>query len=256
MQTAVQKSSSIRLWSVKMLLDNVNVGLLESSQLEVIYNLINLRAHNWYLPPRKKIESVKVTASLWELFFDNIAKIDSHGVFTNVASTPVTVTAEAHGTGWIVGQPFKLANKNGDNTSVASIVVKADGGALVLNTNYRVYVADGTNGENGYTYIVPVTTSSAVITADYSYTPNTKKRAVWSDVTKLISLYELKLINTDENGKTLTVTLPKWYSAGNMTWWFVADDAVDEVMKMPFEFQAYPDDSNQLLVIEDEQAPN
>ena len=39
-----------------------------------------------------------------------------------------------------------------------------------------------------------------------------------------------------------------------MTWGFVADDAVDEVMKMPFEFEAFPDDQNKMLVIEDEQA--
>lgn len=254
MQTAVQKSQSIRLGSVAMYLDNVNLWLLEDAQLEVSYNLIDLRAHNGKLPPRKKIESVKATSSLWELFLDNLAKIDSHGVFENIAASPVSITGESLGTGWVIGQPIKLANKNGTNTVVSSIVIDAAWSPLVLNTAYRVYVADGTNGDNGYTYIVPLTAQTGVLDADYTYTPNAKKKATWSDVTKLISLYELRMVNTDENGKNLTVTIPKGYSAGNMTWGFVADDAVDEVMKMPFEFMAFPDDQNRLLVIEDEQS--
>ena len=75
----------------------------------------------------------------------------------SVASSPVAVTAEAHGTGWTIGTPFKLLNKNGANTIVSSIVVKAGGSALVLNTDYRTFVGDGTNGTLGYTYITPIT---------------------------------------------------------------------------------------------------
>lgn len=254
MQTAVQKSQSIRLGSVAMYLDSVNIGLLEDAQLEVAYNVIDLRAHNGKLPPRKKVESVKASASLWELFLDNIQKIDSHGTLENIAASPIAITGEALGTGWTVGQPIKLANKNGANTEVSSIVIDADASALSSGTDYDTYVADGTNGETGYTYIVPLTSQSGVLDADYSYTPNTTKKITWSDITKLISLYELKMVNTDENGKTLTVTIPQGYSSANMTWGFVSDDAVDEVMKMPFEFEAFPDSQNRLLVIEDEQA--
>jgi hypothetical protein len=42
-----------------------------------------------------------------------------------VAGTPVVITAEAKGTGWVVGKPIRLNNKNGANTVVASITIKA-----------------------------------------------------------------------------------------------------------------------------------
>lgn len=128
-----------------MLLDNVDVGLLENSKLDLTYTTIELKAHNGYLPPRKKIDKVKITAELWELFFDNLAKIDAHGVFTNIAASPVSITGEAKGTGWTIGQPIMISNKNGANTIVTSIVVKGDGSPLTAGTNYRTYVSDGTN---------------------------------------------------------------------------------------------------------------
>jgi len=254
MQTAVQNSQAIRLWSVKMFLDNVNLGLLEDAQLEVVYNVIDLRAHNWKLPPRKKVESVKATASIWELFFDNLSKIDNHGVFEDIAAAPVNITWEALGTWWIVWSPIKLANKNGAYSEVSSVIINSDGSPLISGTDYSIYLSDGSNGEKWYTYIVPKTAQTWVLVASYSYTPNAKKKATWSDVTKLIALYELRMVNTDENGKNLTITIPKGYASGNMTWGFVADDAVDEVMKMPFEFMAFPDENNKILVIEDEQS--
>jgi len=91
---------------------------------------------------------------------------------STVAGSPTTVTAEAKGTGWTVAKPIKLNNKNGANTIVSSIVIKANAVALVLNTDYKTYVGDGTNGELGYTYIVPLTAQTLTITADYSYTPS------------------------------------------------------------------------------------
>ena len=104
------------------------------------------------------------------------------GTYSATAGTPVAVTSEAHGTGWTVGTPFKLTNKNGANTIVGSIVVEEDNIALALNTDYRSYVGDGINGELGYTYIVPLTAQTGVITADYSYTPNASKNFTFSKV--------------------------------------------------------------------------
>lgn len=93
----------------------------------------------------------------------------------NVATTPVVVTAEAHGTGWTIGKPFALNYKNGANTVVASITVKVNAVSKVLNTDYSVYVGDGTNGTLGVTYIVPITAQTLAITVDYTYTPNASK---------------------------------------------------------------------------------
>jgi len=88
----------------------------------------------------------------------------------SVTGAPTAVTAEAHGTGWTVGTPIKLDYKNGDNTIVDLTgvgAVKAGAGNLVRGTDFNDYV-DG----DGWTYIVPVTTQTLAITADYSYTPN------------------------------------------------------------------------------------
>ena len=90
-----------------------------------------------------------------------------------ITGSATPITGEALGTGWTIGQPIKLVNKNGDNTEVASIVIDADAVALVAWTDYNSYVGDGTNGELGYTYIVPITAQAWVLDADYSYTPNT-----------------------------------------------------------------------------------
>lgn len=107
-----------------------------------------------------------------------------------VAWTPVIVTAEAKGTGWVVWKPFKLTNKNGANTQVASITIKANAIALVLNTNYTVYVWDWTNGDLWFTYITPVTANALVITADYTYTPN-------QAVDTIISMWNLAIKRVD-----------------------------------------------------------
>jgi hypothetical protein len=108
---------------------------------------------------------------------DLVAKLFG-GTTVDVAASPVSVTAEAHGTGWTVGKPIKLNNKDGDGTIVASIVVKAGVTTLAAGTDYNTYVGDGTNGDLGYTYIVPVTVQTLAITADYSYTPNATEKSV------------------------------------------------------------------------------
>lgn len=108
-----------------------------------------------------------------------------NGTVTTTAGTPVSVTAEAHGTGWTIGKPFALNNKNGDNTIVSSITVKANTTTLAAGTDYNTYVGDGTNGTKGYTYIVPITDQTLAITANYTYTP-----AVLSQTTLSMSFQE------------------------------------------------------------------
>jgi aspartate 1-decarboxylase len=137
---------------------------------------------------------------------------------------------------------------------VGSIIIDADTSALSEGSDYEVYIGDGSNGELGYTYIVPLTSQSGVLDADYTYTPNTKKTITFSDLSKLVSYYEVKFVNTDENGKEFTLTIPKAYSTENLTLNFVSDDAVDETMKVPIKLTAFPDDSNIMLYIEDEQS--
>ncbi len=150
--------------------------------------------------------------------------------------------------------PIKLANKNGAGTVVTSIDVKEDDSSLTEDTDFDTYVGDGTNGEKGYTYIVPLTSQTGAITADYTYTPNASKKITYSDLTKLVNYGELVFKNTNASGKVFKITIPKSYSNENMVLSFVSDDAVDEVMKVPVVFKAYPDSNNKFLEIYDEQS--
>lgn len=127
---------------------------------------------------------------------------------TVTAGSSVAVPGEALGTGWTVWEPIKLAFKNGDNTSVTSIVIDADATPLIDGTDYDTYVADGTNGELGYTYIVPLTAQAGVLDADYSYTPNASVEVRNTRKYKNDVLLGAKIVtDPDEDGKVNTYTL-------------------------------------------------
>lgn len=259
-QTTVQSQSSVRFWSGVLFIDNVNIGLLNDVKAVIGKSVLQTRAHNGIMPPRSKIESVKLTATMLELNLTNIAKIDGHGILTSVAGSPTPVTQEILKTGaWTIGTPLKVANKNGANTIVSSIVIKAGAtygaaSTLTLTTNYNTFVGNGTNGELGATYIVPVTTNAGNIYVDYSYTPNASKKITWSDVAKLITTYEARFENIDENGKKFKVVIPAAYSSGNVDFGFASDDEVDKTAEAPIELTALPDGTNRLIYIDDEQA--
>jgi len=146
----------------------------------------------------------------------------------NVASSPVAVTAEAKGTGWTVWTPIRLNNKNGVNTIVSAIVVKAWGSALTITTNYVTYVWNWTNGDLWYTYIVPVTTNALVITVDYSYTPNASEYSWVKMSTSQLPQLVVKIVwcpdasalyNTHYlvNG-SLTWTVTRWFVDLAVAW--------------------------------------
>ena len=167
----------------------------------------------------------------------------------------MNVTTEALGTGWTVGNPIKINNKNGANTIVTSVVVDAGGSPLTLNTDYRLYVGNGENGEFGYTYIVPLTTQAGVLDVDYTYTPLASSTYTISDVIEICNQMEVVFENTDANGKVFRVTIPAGYSAGNLAIAWQSDDTVDDVMTLPISFKALPDGTNRMVMIYDEQNP-
>lgn len=254
MQNSVQKTDSIRFGNGILKFDNVNLWLLENAQLDLQFETVEIVAHNGRLPVKKRISTIMFNAELYEFDLTNFNSIIGHGTLANTAASPVSVTGEALGTWWTVGQPIKLANKNGANTIVTSIVIDADASPLTVDVDYDTYVGDGTNGELGYTYIVPLTSQAGVLDADYDYTPNASKKITYSDLTKLVNYGELVFENTNASGKVFKITIPKSYSNDNMVLSFVSDDAVDEVMKVPVAFKAYPDDNNKFLEIYDEQS--
>lgn len=255
MQTSVQKAESVRLWSWVLKVNWVNIWLVEWVSLEVDAVIAQIVAHNWKLPPRTKVNWLKFKASMYEIFLDNLQTIFGW-TLTNTAGTLQTVTAEAKGTWWTVGKPIKLNYKNGANTIVWSIVIKANWSALVLWTNYNTYVWDWTNGDLWYTYIVPITTNALVITADYTYTPYVSKKITYDDFINLVSMYTVEFTNTDSNWKIFSVKIYKAYATNSLSLPFTWDQELDKNMQIPIEFGAYPDSTqgNKYFEIVDEQS--
>lgn len=252
MQTQVQKENSVRLWNWVLKVNNVNIGLVKDAGLETETLVGQIKGHNGKLPPRQKLNGVKFKATMLEINFENLNQIYGWD-FSSIAGTPVAVTNEAHGVGWVIGTPIKLNNKNGDNSVVASISIKAWASTLVLNTDYRVYVADGNNWEKGFTYIIPLTTQTLAITANYTYTPFEKKVITYNDLIKAITMYPVEFINTDANGKEFGVRIFQAYATNGLSLSFASDEELEASMEVPIEFGAYPNENNQYFEIIDEQ---
>lgn len=241
-QTTIQKTPAIRKGAVKVEIGDsfaslVDIGALRKPVITSLAENQSIKFDN--VNELKKFvngKRMQMAFDLCEINLTNMAKLDAGlATLSTVAGTPVVVTAEAKGTGWVVGKPIKISNKNGDNTVVASITVKGNGSALILTTNYIIYVADGTNGELGYTYITPVTANATAITVDYTYTPNASKKLVFADSgTKTLKV--MRISNTDENGKVFKIDIENAtnFSAPVIT--FAGDDA-DDVAVLPISFQ-------------------
>lgn len=243
-QTTIQKSEAVRKGSVKVLIGDdfaslVDIGALRSPKLQSMAEAQNIEFDN--VPQLKNFaegDKVQLSFVLAEINLTNLAKFDGGMVnLSAVAASPVAITDEAHGTGWTQGTPIKLNNKNGANTIVSSIVVKGGGSTLTLNTDYRTYVGNGSNGELGATYIVPVSVQAGAITVSYSYTPNASKKLTFnSSGTK--TLKALRILNTDANGKTFKVDIQNCSNVSAPSIEFPADTAA-EVATMPITLEGY-----------------
>jgi hypothetical protein len=241
-QTTIQKTAAIRKGAVQVQIGNdfaslVDIGALRKPVIKSLVENQSIKFDN-VSELRKFVNGKRIEMSfdLAEINLTNMATLDA-GLVTlaTVAAAPVAVAGEAKGTGWVIGKPIKLNNKNGANTVVSSIVVKANGSALVLTTNYLVFVADGTNGELGATYITPVTANALAITADYSYTPNASKQLTFSDNgTKTMKV--MRIINTDENSKKFQIDIENATNFSAPTITFAGDDDED-VAILPITFQ-------------------
>lgn len=253
-QTTVQNAKSVRLGSGVFKIGGVNIGLLKGAKVTADRSVVQFKADNGFLPPRAKLAKVKIEADLYEINLANFALIDGAGVASAVAGVSTPVTAEvlrAIGT-WGTNEIIFPLFSNGDKTVVSSIVVKNGATTLALGTDYAVVV------ENGKTGIVRVGTALTLtgigLNMGYTYTPNAKNIYTYSDIMKSITLAQATFENTDENGKKFTVRIPKGYNTANISFAFASDDKLDEAVTFPISFEAYPDENNQLLVIEDEQA--
>lgn len=254
MQNSVKRSESIRMWSGILKIDWVDVWALEASSLEATFLVSEIKFANAKMPPRKKLDEFIFNATIVELYLDNLAKIDWVGQLSNTAWASTPITNEAKGTGWVVGRPFKLNNKNGANTIVSSIVIKAGWSSLTAGTNYNSYVWDWINGDLWFTYIVPLTSNALVITADYNYTPNVSKKITYDDIIRLLSFYEVEFYNYDSNGKKFGIKIPKWYSSSNLSFEFPKDDDIESFAQIPVSFKWFPEANWRIFDLIDEQS--
>lgn len=181
--------------------------------------------------------SVTISGNWYEIWdVDSINAMVGKTILS-VAWTPVTITDEAKGTGWTVGQPIKLNNKNWANTAVTITNVKAWASTLVANTDYKSYVADGTNGQKGYTYIVPLTAQASAITSTYQYTPNASKYT-WMTIKNIqIPKLVVRITSTDctTNKVKVNYLVDSWFD------WELIQSFVDvarawEIANAPFNF--------------------
>jgi hypothetical protein len=231
----------------------VNLGAAENAKLKVEESVISLVADNAKLPPRKKITKVSVMADLWEINLDNLATLDGIGTLTSVAASPISPTAEvvlATGS-WGSNAPLFFAGRQATGLVATAIVVKNGASTLVLGTDYSIIL------ENGKTGIVRIGTALATtgigINVAYTYTPAASKSYTGKDIMKLIGLYQVEIYNIDENGKKFGITIPQAYNSAGIEWSFSPDEKLDQVMKQPVEFTAFPDSTNTLFVMYDEQ---
>ena len=241
-QTNIQNQNAVRVGSVKL-----EVGI----SLASMTNVGALRGVSWKQKGKTdeilfdNAEKIKkfsdgnvfsLIASLCEINWDNIqAMNDGQVTIVNNAGTLQTVVAEAKGTGWTVGVPIRANFKNGSNTIVGAIVVKAGAPTLVLNTDYRTYVADGTNGVAGYTYIVPETAQTLAITFGYTYTPNASKTISFNASGTKVGKY-IRITNTDSNGKTQVIVMSGTSNLNPIEITFASDNEAN-ISEMPIELE-------------------
>lgn len=241
MQNTVQKVSSVRFGSgvLSMSSDDgatwVNLGAIKDANMSVTKSIIEVVMDNARMAPKVRIDEAVFSANLYEIALENLQTIDWFATYSTVDASPVNVTAEAHGTGWVVGVPFKLTHKDWDNTLVSSVVVDEDAVALTLNTDYRIFL-----GGDGYTYILPVTAQTGAITVDYTYTPLASKQQLYKDVVKTLATNRFKFVNTDEDGLEFGIEVYEGYNRAGIEATFLPDDTTDDALNIPIEIKAYP----------------
>lgn len=179
-----------RLASVRWLVANIDTT-----------NVIDVKADDTGSVFKVVDTQATIEAELLENMWRDTLALLFTGTTSDVAWTPVVVTNEAHWTGWTVWVPFKLNNKNWANTQVTITTIKAAAVTLVDWTDYDTYVWDGTNGDLGFTYIIPLTAQTLAITANYTYTPNASENITIAIDSVEVKWFEVKITATS-NGKT------------------------------------------------------
>lgn len=252
MQTTVQKKDAVRFWSgiLSISTDNgsswTNLWALKEAKINIDKTIKEMVFDNAKMPPKAKINEVIFSATLFEIALENLQSIDGLAEYSTSAGTQQTITGEVLGTGWTIGTPLRLTNKNADGTKVSSISIKAGSSTLTSWTDYDTYIYEG------YTFILPKTAQTGSITAGYKYTPVANKTQIYKDVEKYLAMNMFKFANVNDEWKEFAIIFEKGYNRAGLEAQFQADESED-TMWVGIEIKAYPTASNELFRIIDEQ---
>lgn len=243
-QTTIQVPEAIRKGSVRVLIGDdfdslVDIGALRNPVINSLAENQSIEFDN--VNPLKKFvkgNRVQVTFDLAEINFSTLAKLD--GGIINLTTIADTIVAGAiqlivAGT-WNYNKFIKIAHQNGDGALIdVNSVTGATDGLLVAETDY--FVGQNDVGEYGI-FIkdsATVTTLNQNITVNYDYTPNEAKKITFNESGSKV-LKAMRLINTDENGKTFKIDINEGTNFSPISVDYAGDEE-DNVAILPVDFQ-------------------
>ena len=262
-QTTVQKPTAVRFGSGKIevgtsIVTLVDVGAIRNAVFTREFDKVEVMSDNAH---RVRVGIKDEAAYLdFDMMETDMAMLSTFmgglDTLTPVAASPVAVTTEAH---TLTGtNSVRLSNKEGDGTEVSSIVVTdSSDNACTRNTDFVISVDSA-----GYTTIARSSDASGniadgeTVNVAYSYTPNSSVKLTAGGKVSLTDKV-VRITNTDENSKTLKITLYKASIEDGWSYDFPADNSMDAGM-IHIKMKAIPDITrtlgDQLYEIIDEQA--
>ena len=234
-QTAIQVPEAIRKGSVRVLIGDdfsslVDIGALRNPVINSLkedqrIEFDNADGLDYFI----KGDRIQLTADLAEINFDTIEVLDAgHVTKSTVAGTPVSGAEQVITSGgWNYSTFIPFANQNGNGTSpTLNSVTGGTDGALVEDTDF--YITQDENGKWGIIIIdsADVTTLAQTITIDYDYTPNASKKLTPIATGKKIGKC-MRIINTDNNGKSIWVDIENGTNKAPITMDFAGDEEED-----------------------------
>jgi len=240
-QCSAQKPDSLRFGSVCLLLGDdvgslVDLGCLRGASYVSKVENNEIEFDNCSsITQFAKGDRASFTLQLAEVDLTTLSKIDD-GLFnlSVVAATPVAITDENIVA--LTGQAVIFANKNGDNTIVASVTVTNVGGSItyVEGTDYELIV-----NSQGYTALVMIDgggiTSGQTLEVDYTYTPNASKKLTLNTTGQKIGKYA-RIVNTDSQGREFRIDIDECTNITALELPFQSDNGED-VMVVAIELE-------------------
>lgn len=238
-QTFIQKNKAIRAGSLLCELGTtlgslVDIGALRDIALTGKDESVEIPFDNVpAITKYKNGDMAEFTANLCEINFTNIALMSGGQVNTvAVAGTPVVGGTQVITAGdWDFDIAYRLTGQNADGTAptVTNVVGSVDGAITVadysivkVGTGWAI-VLNSTGGA--------ITTAAQSFTVTSDYTPAASKKTTFNSTGIKSGVY-MRLINTDEDGKTVTITMKDVVNTSPITINF-AGDQEDNVAEMP-----------------------